>query len=207
MNTKILLITDGFFHPPLVGRMTLHRLLRRLEGFSFSHVRSLEKMPEDLSGFAALVLHFHHKEISPAALAKLDGFVRNGGGVLAIHAATASFRKTLPYFKILGGSFTGHGKVEPFLVRNVGKGGVFDGIPDFTLTDELYLHDLQPGIEAHFVAKHDGSDVPMVWIYRYGGGMVCYACPGHTSGTMKNPAYQEVLLRGLSYVAGGWKGQ
>lgn len=207
MNAKILLVTDGFFHPPLVGRLVLHRILYRLEGYSFSHVRSLEKLPADLGGFAALVLHFHHKEISQTALTKLDGFVRHGGGVLAIHAATASFRETLPYFKILGGSFTGHGKVEPFLVCNVDKSGVFDGIADFTVTDELYLHDLQPGIETHFVANHAGSDVPMAWTYRYGAGMVFYACPGHTSGTMRNPAYQEVLRRALIFVAGGWKEQ
>lgn len=207
MNQRILLVTDGIFHPPLIGRIILHRTLKQLQDFSFSHVRSLEKLPADLDSFTALVLHYHHNEISPPALTKLDGFVKNGGGVLAIHAATASFKETLPYFKILGGRFIGHGAVEPFLVRNSSQGRIFEGIPDFTVTDELYLHELEPGIEAHFMSQHAGSQVPVVWTYQYGAGMICYACPGHTTGSMKNPAYQEVLRRGLSYVTGGWKAE
>ena len=29
---KILLVTDGFFHPPLLGRLTLHRILCQMNG-------------------------------------------------------------------------------------------------------------------------------------------------------------------------------
>jgi type 1 glutamine amidotransferase len=72
---------------------------------------------------------------------------------------------------------------------------------DFTIRDELYLHELNPGIEVHFAANHAGQDVPIVWTYRYGRGKVCYAVPGHTSGSMTHPAVQEILRRGLKWVA------
>ena len=39
-----------------------------------------------------------------------DGFVRAGGGVLAIHSATASFKGSPAYFEVLGGRFVGQGK-------------------------------------------------------------------------------------------------
>ena len=199
MTKKILLVTDGIFHPPLLGRLRLHKMFSQVNGFSFVHISSLEKLPSDLSSFSALVLHFHHKTISPSALERLDTFVKNGGGILATHAATASFKQTLPYFKILGGRFIGHGRVERFQVKKL-KDGVFDEIGDFEVRDELYIHELEPSIEIHFTAKHEGKEVPVVWTYRYSKGKVCYALPGHTSATMNNPTYQKILRRGLEWV-------
>ena len=197
---KILLVTDGFFHPPLWGRIILHRLLRQMDGFAFEHVHSLEQLPADVNKFSALVLHFHHKQISPEALVRLDKFVKNGGGVLAIHSATASFKQNaLSYFEILGGRFIGHGKVELIEVKNQNS-EIFSGIPTFVVRDELYLHELNDSIQVHFIAKHEGKDVPVVWTNFYGKGKVCYTVPGHTSGSMKNQNYQKVLLRGLEWV-------
>lgn len=199
MMKKILLITGRIFHPPLRGQMTLHKVLRQLDGLSFKHIHSLEKSPADLGPFSALVLHYHHKTISSPVLARLDEFVKNGGGILAIHAATASFKETLAYFDILGGRFIGHGNVESFEVINQ-TSEIFRDIPSFTVKDELYFHELNDRIQVHFMAKHEGKDVPVVWTYQYGKGKVCYAVPGHTSATMGNPAYQAVLRRGLEWV-------
>jgi uncharacterized protein len=197
---KILLVSDGIVHPPLFGRMALHKALKQLDGFSFVQVPSLEKAPSDLNPFSAMVLHYHHKTISDVALGRLDDFVKSGGGILAIHAATASFKETLPYFNILGGRFIDHGKVERFEVVNQ-KSDVFSGIPNFIVRDELYIHELNDKILIHFTAKYEGRDVPVVWTYQYGNGKVCYAVPGHTTGSMNNEIYQQVLARGLKWVA------
>ncbi len=196
---NILLITDGIIHPPLPGRLILQRVLRHMDGFACKQIRSLEGMPDDVDQFAALVLHFHHKTISERALAKLEGYVQNGGGILAIHAATASFKKTQAYFDILGGRFSSHGKVENFEVHKQ-TNTIFGGIGDFVVLDELYLHVLDPGIEVHFTAKNEGKEVPVVWTYRYGQGKVCYTGPGHVSRTMQNPFYQAILWRALEWV-------
>lgn len=205
---RILLVTDGIFHPPLRGRQILHQALRQIPFFSLNHVRSLEKLPGNLNAYAALVLHYHHKAISAQALDQLRRYVMAGGGILAIHAATASFRQTPAYFEILGGQFSGHGKVERITVRpvsglcvrNQGQ-GIFDGLTGFNVTDELYRHVLQPGVTVHFSAEQAGEQIPVVWTHTFGAGRVCYACPGHTSETMRNPVYQDVLRRGLRYVA------
>ena len=196
---RILLVTDGIFHPPLLGQMTLHRFLQQMNGFSFEHIRTLEQLSADVDKFPALVLHYHHKRISPAVLARLDGYVKNGGGILGIHAVTASFKETLPYFDILGGRFIGHGKVKKIEVRQV-KDEVFGDLGNLSVRDELYIHELKPGIEVHFTAEHEGRDVPVVWTYRHGKGRVCYTAPGHCSATMDNPIYQEILRRGLKWV-------
>lgn len=197
---KVLLVTAGSIHPPHGGRTAVHQALARLEGFSFQHVRSLERVPGDLDSFAALVLYFHQKTITAPALARLDSFVKKGGGILALHSATASFKNEPHYFEIIGGRFVRHGAVEDFVIRPV-KSDIFAGIGEFTIKDELYLHELQPGIEVHFVAQHEGQAVPVVWTYHYGSGKVCYAVPGHTTESMKHPAVQEILQRGLMWVS------
>jgi type 1 glutamine amidotransferase len=63
------------------------------------------------------------------------------------------------------------------------------------------MHELQPGVEVHFTAQLEDKDVPVVWTYRHGKGKVCYAVPGHTTGSMYNQTYQQVLQRGLRWVA------
>jgi type 1 glutamine amidotransferase len=196
---NILLVTAGPLHPPRGGRTAVHQALARLEGFSFQQVRSLEQLPGDVESFAALVLYFHQKTISVSALARLDSFVKNGGGILAIHSATASFKDEPHYFEIIGGRFIGHGAVEDFVVRPV-KSDIFAGVEAFTIKDELYLHELQPGIEVHFTAQHEEQTVPVVWTYHYGKGKVCYVVPGHVAASMKHPAVQEILQRGLRWV-------
>ncbi len=133
-------------------------------------------------------------------MARLDEYVKNGGGILGIHSATASFKlNPANYFDILGGRFIGHGKVEAFEVKNQNS-EVFRGIPNFEVRDELYLHELNNKIEVHFTTRHEGEDVPVVWTHLHGKGKVCYCGPGHTSGSMKNKNYQRILQRGLEWV-------
>ena len=196
---KVLLVTDGFFHPPLLGRLVLNGTLRKMQGFSFDHVNSLEKIPSDLGIYTALVLHFHHKTISQSALSKLDKFVQAGGGILALHAATASFKETIPYHDILGGRFIGHGNVAKIVAINQNS-QIFSGIPDFSIRDELYIHEVNDQILVHFSSKQESKEVPIVWTYTYGKGKVCYALPGHTTGSMLNLAYKKVLQRALEWV-------
>jgi len=200
---KVLLITNGIFHPPLLGCLNLRKSISRLVDYQFHNLSSMERLPENLNDYSVMVIYFHHNKISDLALNKFDDFVVNGGGVLAIHSATASFKKTDRFTDILGGKFIGHGPVETFVVTPVApESHIFHGIPEFQVSDELYIHDLQPDIETHFTALHDEVQVPMVWTRNHGSGRVCYTCPGHKSAVFKNPEYQQVLIRGLKWVAG-----
>jgi type 1 glutamine amidotransferase len=199
---KVLLVTDGLVHPPLTARNALRDALFELTEIEFERINSLEKLPDGLNQYSALVLYFHHKEISQGALSKLDEYVSGGGGILGVHTATASFKQQLGYFKILGGRFIGHGKVEPFEVAPIADSAIFAGFSAFTVKDELYLHELEPGITVHFTAQHEGLQVPAVWTYSYGEGRVCYAAPGHRTETLKNETYQKLLRQGLKWVTG-----
>jgi type 1 glutamine amidotransferase len=202
MPKNILMITDGRLHPPLMGRFWLRYVLAGMQGFNFARVNSMEEILNlDLSGFHGMVLYFHHDVISEDALNAFDAFVSGGGGALAIHSVTASFKESDHFTEIIGGKFTEHGPVEAFTVMPVKpKNEIFGGIQEFQVTDELYLHDLQPDIKTHFNALHQDQLVPMVWTRHHGTGRVCYACPGHRAASMRVVQYQQVLMRGLEWV-------
>jgi len=198
---KMLLVTQGLFHPSWWARKLLREILEELEGVSFHSVNSMESLPQDLESYAAMVVYVHHKTISENALHRFATWVKEGGGVLGIHTATASFKQQLLYFEILGGRFIGHGPVERFEVQPIAS-TVFQDIPAFSVRDELYIHELQPGITPHFVTQHRGQTVPVVWTYQYGAGRVCIAVPGHWARTLKNKTYQKVLQQGLLWASG-----
>lgn len=196
------LVSDGWVHPPLVGRLALRRTLQGIEGVDLLTCRRLEHLPEDLSGVAALVLYIHHKEVEEATLRRVVDYVRNGGGLLAVHSASASFKTNPAYFELLGGRFTGHGKIQRLQFQRR-RDDLFGGIAGFAVRDELYRHEFQPGVEVHWTASAEGEEAAAVWTYRYGSGRVCYLLPGHLGGSLRHPAVQEMVQIGLAWVSAG----
>lgn len=207
MTKSVLLVLDGLIHPTLFGRLALERFLRVLPGYQFQKVRSMEKLPEVAAGqFDGMVLYFHHKTISERALAAFEQYVQQGGGALAIHSASASFKPFPRYFDVLGGRFVKHGPVEPITLcpptTPPTTGPSFAGIPPFTLRDELYRHQYDPAITVQFEVKTGGEREPFVWSRSFGKGRVLYLAPGHQPGVFRSPQMQEILRRGLSWVCG-----
>src|SRR5512136_2139973 len=143
-DNHILLVSSGLVHPSWLARRRLKRTLQTMPGYVFQQVASLQVLPElDMLSFKAIVLYFHQQAISASALACLDEFVRRGGGVLAIHSATASFKQEPRYFEILGGRFRTHDPIETFTVRQTASSDdVFGQVGSFQIKDELYIHEL-----------------------------------------------------------------
>lgn len=204
---RVLLVLAGWFHPPYRGQLYLKEALGELPGHAFDEVSSLAQARElPLADYDALVLYYHYPN-TPLTAAELDAFrsfVAGGGGVLALHSATASHKPTPGYFEVLGGRFTGHGPVAPLRIRPARTDDpIFAGIEPFTVDDELYLHELQPDIEMRFVTDHGGRAVPVVWTRTAGAGRVCYVCPGHRSASVRHPAVKEIVRRGMLWVCRG----
>ena len=202
----ILLVSAGWVHPPYRGRKILAETLQAMPGYRFEEVSRIEEaVARPLGEVAAMVLYYHHRNdaLPDADLDAFRNYVREGGGVLAVHSATASYKKTPAYFEVVGGRFVGHGPVHAIDVSPASPASpIFAEIPAFTVVDELYLHELQPGLDVHFEAVHEGKREPMVWTRTYGRGRVCYTCPGHRSASMRVPEVQEILRRGLAWVCG-----
>ncbi len=203
MPKNVLIVSDGRIHPPILGRLWLHNILSGMRGYKFARVNSMEELPKiDLSGFHSLVLYFHHKRITEPALDAFNDFVAGGGGVLALHSVTASFKDTDRFSGILGGKFSDHGPVKTFDLCPVSsETKIFEKVPEFRVKDELYFHDIQPDIEIHFTTTLDGQSIPMIWTRTHGKGRVCFASPGHRAASLLIPEYQCVLTHGLTWVS------
>lgn len=205
MEPLFLLVSSGIFHPSLLERFWLRRALAALPGVRLQRAASLEALPRlALDSFQVLVLYYHHETVSPAALEALDAYVREGGGLLAVHAATASFKEEMRYFDILGGRFVEHGPVESFAVRPVDGDPVFGDVPPFAVRDELYHHEMVADVRVRLVGGIE--DVPVVWTRQHERGRVCYCMFGHTVSAVRHPQVQEVLRRGLAWACVGADG-
>ncbi len=202
MKKRVLVISDGIVHPSILARRNFKGILTGIDGIECVFSSSIEAL-RSLSGggFDALAVYLHRRAVSDEALAVLDDFVRGGGGFLPVHSASASFKTKSRWFDVIGGRFIGHGAIEPFTLRGTER-GIFEGIRDFTIKDELYLHEYDSTNTVHFVADTEKGPEPQVWTRSYGSGRVCYFAPGHRAAAMRHPGTAGVLARGLRWACG-----
>ena len=205
MAKNCLLISDGFIHPSVLARRELYAALDKMPAFTFRHAKSLEKIVEmNLDDVNAIVLYFHHDQLSAEALTKLESFVADGGGLLALHSASASFKQNDAYFKLLGGRFITHGRIHKFGVLFFDDAdALFGKRTNFTVTDELYRHRVEPDVKIHLVTQVEDEDEPVIWTRLHKKGCVAYLALGHRSGVWRQPAVRDILQTSLDWLCAG----
>lgn len=203
MEKNILLISDGIFHPSLSARLWLHRSLSQIPEYTYQLINSINKFVNlDPSIYNSLVLYFHHKNIEELALETFKRYVSNGGGILAIHSATASFKHNQEYFEILGGKFLYHGKPTTFpVIQSASHDNIFGEIQNFIVNDELYRHQLFGKNKIHFYSQIDNIEIPLVWTRTFGNGRVCYITFGHMASSMRQSQIREIIKNGLLWTS------
>lgn len=204
MIKDILIISSGIIHPSVLARTIFHNFLKQIDGYHYTFSTSIEALKRlKNEKYDSVVIYLHRQKISGDALDALDVFVKSGGGLLAIHSASASFKKHDRYFDILGGRFISHGKIEEInIVQSNECTEIFGDIGNFSVRDELYMHEWDKNNNICFFTEKNGKTEPLVWTRVYGAGRVCYIAAGHCYKTMKNPDVQEIINRGLSWVSG-----
>lgn len=202
MKKRLLVVSAGLVHPTLSARRRLDRIIGGSGLFDRVTVHDIEDVRRlNEQQFAGVVLYFHRRRISEQALGVLDRFVTGGGGLLAIHGASASFKDTPGYFDILGGRFVSHGKIEPYtVVRTKRADDSFDVREPFTVTDELYIHRYDRDVTVQYATETPGGPEPVVWTRMHGKGRVCYISLGHVSAVFTNDAVCRIVSDALAYI-------
>jgi type 1 glutamine amidotransferase len=169
-----------------------------------------------LKGYKALVLNFNtNKRWGPEREANFLGFVRDGGGLVVVHAADNAFDGWDEYDKLVGGTWRGkgtsfpdrgtfHPPYGPFEVAVIDRDHpITRGLgPSFATTDEKYTNlRLQDNIRVLAQAMHDGRPQPMLFVSDYGKGRMFQTALGHDLAAMKNPQFRETLARGTRWAA------
>jgi uncharacterized protein len=129
----------------------------------------------------------------------LVGFVENGKGLVGIHSATDSFHNSDAYWKLMCGSFIGHGG-GTFKVKITGKSHVIvRGLKDFEITDETYKHKFHPESKPIVLMRREEDGEPASWVQYYGKGRVFVTGLGHGKPAWENPVFQEMIVRAMDW--------
>jgi len=129
-------------------------------------------------------------------------FVRGGKGCVALHLAAAFFHEA--FTQMIGGRFLTHPPIQPFTIQvDDPRHPITQGIPAFTVMDELYVTDHDPAaIHVLLSAAYEGKRCPMAWVKPYGAGRVAYIAPGHDFRTFLHPVFLQLVAQAVR-----WAGQ
>ncbi len=203
MTRQLLVISRGLIHPSPLCRRNLKKMLESMEDdFSFQFSGNLHELNYlNQKKYAAVILYYHEKKIDDAALEALLNYVNEGGGVLALHSAMASFKENRRYQSLLGGKFTGHDKVEniDIIVKNK-EHGISREVNDFSVKDELYIHAYDENNEIIMVSDNKGHREPVLWTKNFGKGKVCYFSPGHCPRVWQNTEVKKIIRNALHWL-------
>jgi type 1 glutamine amidotransferase len=150
---------------------------------------------------------------SPEWEADFLRFIKEGGGMIFLHAGASSFYTWDDYHMVgIGrwGKETNHGKIIQAQVTIVNrKHPVTAGIADFKVTDEIWEKtDIVPGSTVLAMVKatsdKDGHNIfePTVLVSSYGKGRTLYTTLGHNDQALMNINLKLLLLRATQWVAG-----
>jgi type 1 glutamine amidotransferase len=138
----------------------------------------------------------------------LDRHVRNGGGLLACHAAVICFDADPRWAACIGATWNwdrsmhpplGEVHVEP--THAAAEHAITRGIEGFRSVDEIYgFLDVAPDVEALMTSSHGGAAHPVLWARSVGRGRVVTDLLGHDAAAMDQPVHREVLARAARWL-------
>jgi len=144
----------------------------------------------------------------------LQGFLKDGKGVIGLHAAADSHYNWPWYGQMIGGYFERHPKGTPKGTLTVvdAKHPATAKLPKtIERNDEWYYYkDFNPTMRVLVTidpasigdGETDVNPNPLVWCHDFGGGRVFYSALGHTPESYSEPYMVNLLAGALAYAAG-----
>lgn len=227
--TKVLLLTGGSPHAHDFGAIgDALDLLLRGRGHEVARAGHPDEAAGMLLADGADVLVVHglwwtmegdayqrwreHAYSTPSSTREtFDGFVRNGGGLVALHTSPICFDDWPGWGDLVGGSWqwgtSSHPPPGPVSARIVADHPVVSGLPPtIDLVDEVYGDlDLRDAIEPLAVARRndDDADQPVAWTYRWGDGRVVFDGFGHDAASVRHADNSTMILQAVDWVVDG----
>ncbi len=196
---KLSCLTQGVIHPSLIAQKALKNWLNSQRNINVQYLSSFDDFKNlTQSKSKVLLLYFHRQNIHESALKALEDYVFQGGGLVALHSVSASFKQTKNFAPFLGGKFKSHYPVQKFVVHSsLLEPQLFSAQQSFELKDEIYTHDFYGEVSVHFYTEFENKNIPLVWSKKWGKGNIVYLSPGHKASSLENPAFQKILLQSM----------
>jgi type 1 glutamine amidotransferase len=200
----------------------LEKTLQKAGGFELSKLAPPAGKPADGAHIAKLaelskkdtdvvVFYTTFLELGKPEEEAIQKFLDDGGGIVALHGAIFSFRKSTFWKNLLGGEFDGHlPGTHPLSVQITDiEHPIADGIEKIEVIDEEYGHKYIEKVERHVVGKFKDrpkgskyTDLDIIWTREEGKGRVVYIGLGHDEKTWGNPDYQKLVAQSIAWSAG-----
>jgi len=219
--------TAGYQHGSIPHGIVAFEILGRKTGAFDTVVSEDISMfePDNLAQFDAVVFLNTTGALfdDPELKASFMGFVKNGKGVIGIHAATDCFYDWPEFGTMMGGYFDGHpGGANTTVTLKIDDPGhavnrVFSDGEPFTITDEIYqikepysrenlrvLTSIDVGrtdMNKSGIKRSD-NDYAVSWVRSYGKGRVFYCSLGHRNDIFWNPTVLQHYLDGIQFAMG-----
>jgi type 1 glutamine amidotransferase len=162
-------------------------------------------------------------EKAAALEANLIKYVENGGGLMVVHGAIVMQNNSMPFSKMVGGSFDYHPPQQEVTLElaepNHPLSKAFNG-KSFVHIDEPYLFnkaytdknfrpllymDTSKLKNGKNKKKFDEKIKYVSWIKKHGQGRVFYVSPSHNAQSFEDPRLLKFFLDGAQYVLGDLK--
>jgi predicted dehydrogenase/type 1 glutamine amidotransferase len=200
---RILFIHDPRRHHMPEGAGLLGELLTDA-GMEVTATDAVSAVAKLASGaFDVVALYTQGDTFLPQEVETLSQYVRNGGGLLGIHSATATNKTDDAYAKLIGSRFIGHGPVLDYEVTvSDPDHPIVHRVQNFHIRDELYM--LKPFSEfrTFLTGWWNGKPQPLGYTKEEGKGRVAYLANGHDPAAMSSKAFQKLVVRAARWAAG-----
>lgn len=205
---KALLLTGGGYHDYKNLVPFLTNSFGERVNVQFDSTWDWEKLrdPNFAKPYDVLVFDVCFDELDPALIDNALAAIRGGKPAVMIHCAVHAFRRepnVHEWENGVGMRSKVHDKYGPFTTEKVDKRSpILTGFPDdwHTPGDELYQTiEFPKTSHALLRAKspRDGRVHVVCWTHKYGKGRVFATTLGHDMKTAEDPAYLNLIARGL----------
>jgi type 1 glutamine amidotransferase len=204
---RALVLCGDYWHPPRNAGAGLAPL--QAEGFALDWVEDARDWsPERMAEYPVVVFAKSNNVSSADRTPWVTGevelafreYVREGGGLLAVHSGSAEYGEAPVLRALLGGVFASHPPQCPVTVQPSATHPVTAGVTAFTVFDEHYFMDLDdPGAVVILITTSEHGAQPGGWVRSEGAGRVCLLTPGHNLEVWLHPCYQALLRNALRW--------
>jgi len=205
---NVLVLCDDHWHPANVVRGGLHDLAAH--NFHFVWIEGAKAWSPQLMDLFPVTILSKSNNVSsenqeawmtPEVEQAFVDYVRQGGGLLALHSGTAGYQDTPALRALLGGVFVQHPEQCPVTITPRPGHPLAKGTTSFTLKDEHYHMAMDDGeVDVFLTTESLHGSQPGGWTRQECHGRVCVLTPGHNLEVWQHPAFQTLLRNCLRWV-------
>ncbi|MDO8589178.1 MAG: ThuA domain-containing protein [Armatimonadota bacterium] len=199
---KVLFEIEGCCHdfknlPPMLADK-----LKATGDFEFTITADRDELvPARIAKYDVALFYTQGSDMTPEQEKGLTEFVKGGKGYVGIHCASDTFKNSDAYWNLVGGRFKSHGHGTFPVHFTVRRHELTQGLADFDITDETYVHDFHKDAKIVVLARRATDSEPAVWIRQYGAGRVFFTGLGHGKEAWNNESFQTLMTRALYWAA------